>query len=66
MNHFDEVLWLWYYLKSDIDNPILNAMRYIKEHTLKWLIHNDLHSWNIMINWDKIYIIDYWKVKETK
>lgn len=66
INHFDEVLWIWYYLDKNIDNPVLNAMRYIKEHTPNWLIHNDLHSGNIMIDWDKIYIIDYWKVKKTK
>ena len=59
---YDDVLGLDYYLKKDVDNDILNLLRKIKEKT--WLIHNDLYSWNIMIdkNW-KIYIIDFGRIK---
>jgi hypothetical protein len=66
LTNFDDVIWLKDYLDRDFDTPVLNALRYIMEDTPNGLMHNDLHSWNIMINWDNVYIIDYGKVKETK
>ena len=37
------------------------ALDYIKKN---WIMHNDLHPWNIMLdkNWN-IYIIDFWRIK---
>ncbi len=66
LKEFDDIMWIWFYLKKDIDSPVLNTLRYIMENTPNWIIHNDLHSWNIMINGDNKYVIDFWRTKETK
>lgn len=42
--------------------PLDKAITSLRE---SWVIHNDLHPWNIMIDreWN-IYIIDFWRIRE--
>lgn len=76
-NSPDEFILLW---KDPLDNDWFKKLKYTYselinwiESTLKyfyknWIMHNDLHPWNIMIKLDEnmnpicIYIIDFWTV----
>lgn len=44
--------------------PLHIALEHLRE---QWLVHNDMHPWNIMIDnsWN-FYIIDFWRVRITE
>jgi hypothetical protein len=62
LDYYDDYLWVDFYVKKDIDNNILNTLRYIKNDT--WYIHDDIHSWNIMKSTKWTYIIDFGRIKK--
>jgi len=44
--------------------PLHIALEHLRE---QWLVHNDMHPWNIMVDnsWN-FYIIDFWRVRITE
>lgn len=65
VEHLAEQLWTSYnYRKIHWkiwDTPLSNTLDYLRN---KWVSHNDLHPWNIILDnkWN-IYIIDFWRIK---
>ncbi len=65
VEHLAEQLWTSYLYRKKHwkiwDTPLSNTLDYLKK---KWISHNDLHPWNVMLDkkWN-VYIIDFWRIK---
>lgn len=66
LEHLLELMWNTYKIRKETWKiwwtPLDKAITSLRE---SWVIHNDLHPWNIMIDreWN-IYIIDFWRIRE--
>ena len=65
VEHLAEQFWTSYMYRKKYwkiwDTPLSNTLDYLKK---KWISHNDLHPWNVMLDkkWN-VYIIDFWRIK---
>lgn len=65
VEHLADQLWTSYNYRRTHwkiwDTPLSDTLDYLRN---KWVSHNDLHPWNIMLDnkWN-IYIIDFWRIK---
>jgi len=63
-----EALWMSYSYRMEHwrtwGTPLHIAIEHLRE---QWLVHNDMHPWNIMVDnsWN-FYIIDFWRVRITE
>jgi hypothetical protein len=65
IDYLADLLWTSYQYRKKYwkrwDTPLSNTLDYLRK---KWISHNDLHPWNIMLDkkWN-VYIIDFWRIK---